>query len=96
MKFVLRAESWIGTGNELRVTKTDEWQSTVLSTTRFPEAASSRRLSPYDRIFTSQDFAEFFAELCALYAPMAPVSPFYSVENITTPAFTTRLLTEGL
>ena len=43
-----------------------------------------------------QDFAEFFAELCALHAPIAPMAPFYSVENITAPAFSPRLLTEGL
>jgi len=42
-----------------------------------------------------QDFAEFFAELCALHAPIAPIAPFYSVENIATPAFSHRLLTEG-
>lgn len=62
----------------------------------FQKRFSGRRLSPYDLVFTLQDFAEFFAELCALYAPMAPITPGYSVENITTPTFTTRLLTEGL
>ena len=62
----------------------------------FQKRFLSRRLSPYDGVFTLQDFAEFFAELCALHAPLAPIAPFYSVENITTPAFTTRLLTERL
>ncbi len=42
-----------------------------------------------------QNFAEFFAELCALHAPIAPIATLYSVENITTPAFSSRLLIEG-
>jgi hypothetical protein len=43
-----------------------------------------------------QNFADFFAELRALKAPMAPITPFYSIENIGTPGFSSRLLTEGL
>jgi hypothetical protein len=43
-----------------------------------------------------QNFAEFLADLCALQAPLAPITPFYSVENIATPAFSSRLLAEGL
>ena len=66
---------------------------TVLSRPGFPEAAWVIRSIPYDRFLKLQDFAEFFAELCAL---LAPITPFYSVENITTPAFSHRLLTERL
>jgi hypothetical protein len=43
-----------------------------------------------------KDFAEFFAELSAVEAPVAPFTPFYSVENIDTPTLSFRLLTEGL
>ena len=56
-------------------------------------SVSSHRVIAFSRL---QDFAEFFAELCALHAPIAPITPFYSVENITTPAFSPRLLTEVL
>jgi hypothetical protein len=68
----------------------------VLSTTRYPETVWDSGLMPYDRFLRLQDFAEFFAELRALHAPIAPMTPFYSVENITTPAFSSRLLTDRL
>jgi hypothetical protein len=48
---------------------------------------------PYDSFF---NFAEFFAELCALDAPNAPIRPLYSIENMCAPGFTIRLLTERL
>jgi hypothetical protein len=48
---------------------------------------------PYDGIFKMPNFAEFFAELCALDAPIAPIHPPYSVENMCTPSITIRLLT---
>jgi hypothetical protein len=35
-------------------------------------------------------------QLRAEKAPITPLAPLYSVENITTPPFSTRLLTEGL
>ena len=43
-----------------------------------------------------KDFAEFFAEWSAVEAPVAPFTPFYSVENIDTPTLSPRLLTEYL
>jgi hypothetical protein len=52
-----------------------------------------RRMTAFLRL---RNFAEFFAELCALHAPIAPMPPFYSVENMSTPALGPRLLTEGL
>jgi hypothetical protein len=49
-----------------------------------------------NRFLISQDFAEFFAELCALDAPVAPITPLYSLENTCAPSITIRLLTEGV
>ena len=55
--------------------------------------SANRRMAA---ILKLRNFAEFFAELCALHALIAPIAPFYSVENITTPAFSSRRLTEVL
>jgi hypothetical protein len=41
-----------------------------------------------------QNFAEFFAELCAFYAPITPFPPPCSIENTCTPGLGKRLLTE--
>jgi hypothetical protein len=43
-----------------------------------------------------RDFAEFFAELSAEKAPIAPLAHLYSVENKRTPAASNRLLTDRL
>ena len=68
----------------------------VLSTTRFPEAVGISCYRMMIEFLGLQNFAEFFAELCATDAPIAPIPPLYSVENMCTPSFTIRLLTEGL
>jgi hypothetical protein len=45
----------------------------VLSMTRFPEAVWVIAWSRYDQYLRLQNFAEFFAELCATEAPIAPL-----------------------
>lgn len=60
------------------------------------EAVEITPLSRTDHISRLRYFAELFAELCALHAPIAPITPSYSVENIAAPTFSLRRLTEGL
>src|SRR6266702_6127307 len=52
-----------------------------------------RKMTEFLRL---QKFAEFFAELCATTAPIAPITPLYSVENACTPGLSKRLLAEAL
>lgn len=69
---------------------------TVLSTTRFPETVQLAAIDRQPRYVSQLNFAEFFAELCAVEAPITPIAPLYSVENTCTPSVSIRLLTEGL
>ena len=66
---------------------------TVLSTTRYPEAAWVTTLRPYaEGLFRVKNFVK----LCAERAPKCPLGSAYFIDNKRAPEATDRLLTEGL